>query len=96
VSSQLNKVIKNLSIYLLIVLVVIALYNFKSSQTVAPAPLRYDQFIDMVNKGEVVSVTIQSGNNTTNILGDTKDGTNLKHTVPSLMKTCGPCWTRKE
>jgi len=74
----LNKVIKNLSIYLLIVLVVIALYNFKSSQTVPPDVLRYDQFINMVNKGEVVKVTIQAGDNTTDILGERKDGTKFQ------------------
>jgi len=78
----LNKVLKNLSIYLLIVLVIIALIRYTSPQTATPDKVRYDQFINMVNKGEIAKVTIQAGDNTTHILADKKDGAKIETRGP--------------
>ncbi|MFZ5646091.1 MAG: ATP-dependent zinc metalloprotease FtsH [Bacillota bacterium] len=77
-----NKVLKNLSIYLLIVLVIIALIKYTSPPTATPDKVRYDQFINMVNKGEIVKATIQSGENTTHIFGEKKDGTKIETRGP--------------
>ncbi|MCL6610470.1 MAG: ATP-dependent zinc metalloprotease FtsH [Peptococcaceae bacterium] len=77
-----NKVLKNLSIYLLIVLVIIALIKYTSPQAATPDKVRYDQFINMVNKGEIAKVTIQAGENTIHILGERKDGTKIESLGP--------------
>ncbi|MFZ5650570.1 MAG: ATP-dependent zinc metalloprotease FtsH [Bacillota bacterium] len=77
-----NKVLKNLSIYLLIVLVIIALIKYTSPPTATPDKVRYDLFINMVNKGEISKVTIQSGENTTHIFGEKKDGTKIETRGP--------------
>jgi len=78
----LNKVLKNLSIYLLIVLVIIALIKYTSPQTAAPEKVRYDQFLNMVSKGEIAKATIQAGENTTNVYGEKKDGSKLETKGP--------------
>lgn len=72
-----NKVLKNLSIYLLIVLVIVALIKYTSPPVVTPEKVRYDQFINMVNQGELARVTIQAGENTSYILGERKDGSQV-------------------
>ncbi|KJS03822.1 MAG: cell division protein FtsH [Peptococcaceae bacterium BRH_c4a] len=77
-----NKVLKNLSIYLLIVLVIIALIKYTSPQTAAPEKVRYDQFLNMVSKGEIAKATIQAGENTTNVYGEKKDGSKLETKGP--------------
>lgn len=77
-----NKVMKNLSIYLLIVLVIIALIRYTSPEVATPDKVRYDQFINMVNKGEVTRVTIQAGDNTTHIFGEKKEGVKFESRGP--------------
>ncbi len=77
-----NKVLKNLSIYLLIVLVIIALIKYTSPQAAAPDKVRYDQFINMVNKGEITKVTIRAGDNTSHIFGEKKDGVKIETKGP--------------
>lgn len=73
-----NKVIKNLSIYLLIVLVIVALVRLASPQDVMVDEWTYNQFIAMVEKGQVREVTLQPENNTLLITGVKRDNTEFK------------------
>lgn len=75
---MLNKVIKNLSIYLLIVLVIVALVRLASPQDVMVDEWTYNQFIAMVEKGQVREVTLQPENNTLLITGVKRDNTEFK------------------
>ncbi|NTW06020.1 MAG: ATP-dependent metallopeptidase FtsH/Yme1/Tma family protein [Peptococcaceae bacterium] len=77
-----GKVMKNLSIYLLIVLVIIAVIKFTSPPVTAPEVVRYDQFINMVTQGELSRVTIQAGENTSNIMAEKKDGSKVESKGP--------------
>ncbi len=77
-----SKVLKNLSIYLLIVLVIITLIKYTSPPVVTPEKVRYDQFINMVSQGELSRVTIQAGENTSYILGVKKDGSEIETQGP--------------
>ncbi|HOV80311.1 MAG TPA: ATP-dependent zinc metalloprotease FtsH [Bacillota bacterium] len=78
-----NKVIKNLSIYLLIVLVIIALIRYTTPNKNVPAPLSYDRFYDELNQGQIKSVVIQSENLTNIITGEKKDGTRFETKGPA-------------
>ena len=75
-----NRVLKNLSIYLLILLVIIALLKYAQPQNANIQPWRYDQFLDSVNQGQVQEVTIQAKDTTNLIAGTTKNGTKFKVT----------------
>jgi len=74
----LNKVIKNLSIYLLIVLVIIALIRFASPEETVIKEWNYNQFVAQAEKGQVSEVTLQPENNTLLITGTTKTDTEFK------------------
>jgi cell division protease FtsH len=74
----LNKVIKNLSIYLLIVLVIIALIRFASPEETVIKEWNYNQFVAEAEKGRVSEVTLQPENNTLLITGTTKTDTEFK------------------
>jgi cell division protease FtsH len=78
----LNKVLKNLSIYLLIVLVIILLIKYTSSPTAAPEKVRYDQLIGMIKNKEITMVTVQTGENSNHILAERKEGTKLETRGP--------------
>ncbi|MGH6976743.1 MAG: ATP-dependent metallopeptidase FtsH/Yme1/Tma family protein, partial [Stellaceae bacterium] len=54
---------KNLAIWIIIGLLLVALFNlFQSSTTHTPQPtLAYSEFINDVNRGEIRQVTIQTG-----------------------------------
>lgn len=69
---MLNKVIKNLSIYLLIVLVIIFLIRIASPQDTVVKEWAYNNFVSMVEKGQVRELTLQPENNTLLITGTTK------------------------
>lgn len=77
-----NKVLKNLSIYLLIVLVIIVLIHSYSAPQRTVVNIQYSNFYDDVNSGLVTSVDIQpensSGASTMVITGDLKDGTKFQ------------------
>ncbi|KUK84722.1 MAG: ATP-dependent zinc metalloprotease FtsH, partial [Desulfofundulus kuznetsovii] len=75
-----NRVLKNLSIYLLILLVIIALLKYAQPQNVDIQRWRYDQFLDSVKQGQVQEVTIQARDTTNMITGTKKDGTKFKVT----------------
>lgn len=77
-----NKVLKNLSIYLLIVLVIIALIRYSAPHTGTVMNIQYSSFYDYLSRGEVASLQIQpensSGASTTLISGELKDGTKFQ------------------
>ncbi|MGC7879397.1 ATP-dependent metallopeptidase FtsH/Yme1/Tma family protein, partial [Desulforudis sp. 1190] len=77
-----HKVFKNLSIYLLIVLVIIALIKYTSPQAGTPELLSYDQFVKAVEAGEVQRVEIQPEKGTNAIKGVLKDGSNFESSGP--------------
>ncbi|AEG58497.1 ATP-dependent zinc metalloprotease FtsH [Desulforamulus ruminis] len=69
-----NKVIKNLSIYLLIVLVIIFLIQFTGEKQTTIVPLRYDEFITALDQNKIQSVDITTDKLTNIIKGKFKDG----------------------
>lgn len=73
-----NKVMKNLSIYLLIVLVTIALIKYTSHPTTTVKEWRYDQFYAALNQGQLKQVTLQPEDGTILITGQQVDGTEFK------------------
>ncbi|MEW6423522.1 MAG: ATP-dependent zinc metalloprotease FtsH [Bacillota bacterium] len=75
-----NRVLKNLSIYLLIVLVIIALLKYMQPQNNNVERWRYDQFVSAVQQGQVQQVIIQAKETTNLITGTKKDGTKFQVT----------------
>lgn len=73
-----NRVLKNLSIYLLIVLVIIALLRYMQPQSTGVEKLGYNQFVFAVQQGQVQDVTIQARETTNLITGHKKDGTKFQ------------------
>lgn len=78
-----NKVIKNLSIYLLIVLVIIALLKYTTPERTLPEPINYSKFYEDVNQGQVKSIIIQSDGQTNTIIGEKVDGTKFETKGPA-------------
>ncbi|WP_347489707.1 ATP-dependent zinc metalloprotease FtsH [Desulfoscipio sp. XC116] len=79
-----NKVIKNLSIYLLIVLVTIALIKWNTQDNTAIKEMRFDEFYAALGGGKIKQVTIQPDDYTTFITGEQVSGTQfqVRGTVP--------------
>ncbi|MDD4169056.1 MAG: ATP-dependent zinc metalloprotease FtsH [Desulfotomaculaceae bacterium] len=73
-----NKVVKNLSIYLLIVLAIIFLLRYATPNKEVAVPLTYNKFYDDVNQGQVKSVLIQTESQTFIITGEKIDGTKFE------------------
>ncbi|MTI82135.1 MAG: ATP-dependent metallopeptidase FtsH/Yme1/Tma family protein [Firmicutes bacterium] len=67
-----NKVIKNLMIYLLIVLVIIALIQYTSPEQENVQTLRYDEVISSIEQNRVKDITFQIEGSTNNITGELK------------------------
>ncbi len=78
-----NKVIKNLSIYLLIVLVIIALLRYTTPAGNLPDQIKYSEFLENVNQGQVKSVLIQSDGATNMISGEKIDGAQFETKGPA-------------
>ncbi len=78
-----NKVVKNLSIYLLIVLVIIALLKYTTPTRTVPAQIKYSEFFELINQGQVKSVIIQTENYTNTITGDKSDGSKFETKGPA-------------
>jgi len=78
-----NKVVKNLSIYLLIVLVIIALLKYTTPTRIVPTPLKYSEFYELINQGQVKSVIIQAENLTNIITGEKSDGSKFETKGPA-------------
>ncbi|TYO96949.1 ATP-dependent zinc metalloprotease FtsH [Desulfallas thermosapovorans] len=83
-----SKVIKNLSIYLLIVLVTIALIKWNTQETTAIKEMRFDEFYAALGEGKIKQVTIQPNDYTTLISGEQVGGTQfqVRGTVPGAEK----------
>ncbi|WP_018085219.1 ATP-dependent zinc metalloprotease FtsH [Desulfurispora thermophila] len=77
-----NRVLRNLSIYLLIVLVIVALMKYAAPETTTVEQIRYDQFLELINRGEVASVSIQAEDGVNLITGETKTGSKFELTAP--------------
>jgi cell division protease FtsH len=97
--SLLSKVVKNLSIYLLIVLVIIALIKYTTPAKDTPVALSYSKFYEDLKQGQVKSVVIQTENLTNLITGEKKDGTKFETKGPAadgdlytLLKEKGVDW----
>ncbi|MCL5935253.1 MAG: ATP-dependent metallopeptidase FtsH/Yme1/Tma family protein, partial [Firmicutes bacterium] len=70
-----NRVFKNFSIYLLIILIVVAIMRYAATEPTNVKPLTYDKFIDALEQGRVKSVTIQTDRLTNIINGKYADNT---------------------
>ncbi len=75
-----SRVLKNLSIYLLIVLVIIALLKYMQPPSNNVQHWTYNQFDNAVKQGQVQQVTIQPKETTNLITGIKKDGTKFQVT----------------
>ncbi|MDD4239366.1 MAG: ATP-dependent zinc metalloprotease FtsH [Desulfotomaculaceae bacterium] len=78
-----NKVVKNLSIYLLIVLAIIALIKYTTPNKVVPLQLTYSKFYEDVGQGQVTKVVIQTEGPTNIISGEKADGTRFETKGPA-------------
>ncbi|BAF58379.1 MAG: ATP-dependent metallopeptidase FtsH/Yme1/Tma family protein [Pelotomaculum sp.] len=78
-----NKVVKNLSIYLLIVLVIIAMIKYTAPAKNVPLSMTYSKFYEDLNQGQIKKVVIQSENLTNIITGEKKDGTKFETKGPA-------------
>lgn len=78
-----NKVVKNLSIYLLIVLAIIALIRYTTPNKVVPLQLTYSKFYEDVGQGQVKKVVIQTEGLTNIISGEKTDGTRFETKGPA-------------
>ena len=75
----LNRVLKNLSIYLLIVLVITFFVKYYNSfDTAKPDIIDYGQFIESLEKGEISSIVVQPGDKTLSITGKKKNGNSFE------------------
>lgn len=78
-----NKVVKNLSIYLLIVLVIITLIKYTAPAKNTTVSISYSNFYEELNRDQIKSITIQSENLTNIITGEKKDGTRFETKGPA-------------
>jgi len=79
----LQKIIKNLGIYLLIVLIIVFLLKYMTPETGHVSTLSYNQFYKAVEQGEVKSVTIRTEKETNIIQGELKSGTKFETKGPA-------------
>ena len=78
-----QRIIKNLGIYLLIVLVIVFLLKYMTPETSEVSTLRYNEFYKAVEQGEVKSVTIRTEKDTNVIQGELKSGTKFETKGPT-------------
>ncbi|MGQ9497422.1 MAG: ATP-dependent zinc metalloprotease FtsH [Desulfotomaculales bacterium] len=78
-----QRIIKNLGIYLLIVLVIVFLLKYMTPETSEVSTLRYNEFYKAVEQGEVKSVTIRTEKDTNVIQGELKSGTKFETKGPA-------------
>lgn len=90
-----NKVIKNLSIYLLIVLVIIFLIQFTGEKKTTVVPLRYDEFKTSLEQNKVQSVEMTTDKFTNIIQGKFKDGRDFQVNGPIQDDKLIPMLTEK-
>ncbi|SHF38861.1 ATP-dependent zinc metalloprotease FtsH [Desulforamulus putei] len=90
-----NKVLKNLSIYLLIVLVIIFLIQFTGEKKTTVVPLRYDEFITALEQNKIQSVEMTTDKSTNMITGKFKDGRDFQTNGPILDQSLIPLLMEK-
>ncbi|MGI6129799.1 MAG: ATP-dependent zinc metalloprotease FtsH [bacterium] len=73
-----NRVFRSMSLYLLLIIVALSIVNYFSTSAPQEKELNYTQFMNLLEKGEVASVTISNAE----VDGVLKDGTNF--TMPFL------------
>lgn len=73
-----SKVVKNLSIYLLIVLITITMLQYFSRSKETAVVEEYSKFLDELAADQIATVVIQSDNGTNIITGQKKDGTKFE------------------
>jgi len=78
-----NKVLKNLSIYIFIVLVIIFLLRYTAPPNTVTQSLDYSRFIEELNQGQIRTVIIQTEDLTNIITGEKADGTNFETKGPA-------------
>ena len=76
---RLNKFLRNVGFYLLIILVAISIIDYFSTRSTAKHEINYTEFLQQVDKGEVAKVTMV--NNT--IKGTLTDGTEFTTITPN-------------
>jgi len=79
----LHKIAKNLSIYLLIVLVILVLLRFMSPDGADVENLNYSQFFSAVEQGQVQRVLVKTDNDTNLITGKFRDGRDFQTKGPA-------------
>lgn len=77
-----NRVFKNLAIYVLIVLIAVTFYQWTSPPETKAEELKYDEFIKQVDNGNVKDVTITAGDKRYIIDGMLENGEKFTATVP--------------
>ncbi|AQS57876.1 ATP-dependent zinc metalloprotease FtsH [Desulforamulus ferrireducens] len=90
-----NKVLKNLSIYLLIVLVIIFLIQFTGEKNTTVLSLRYDEFITYLEQNKIQSVEMTTDKATNIIKGKLKDGKDFQTNGPIMDETLIPLLKEK-
>ena len=90
-----NKVLKNLSIYLLIVLVIIFLIQFTGDKKTTVLPLRYDEFVTHLEQNRIQSVEMTTDKATNIITGKLKDGKDFQTNGPIMDETLIPLLKEK-
>ncbi|HEX3031159.1 MAG TPA: ATP-dependent zinc metalloprotease FtsH, partial [Bacillota bacterium] len=79
-----NRIFKNFSIYLLIILIVIAIMKFNSMEPTNVKTLTYNKFISAIEQGRVKNIEIQADRYTNTITGTMNDGTKFTLYGPIL------------
>ncbi len=77
-----NRVFKNASIFIMILLLVLVAYSCSSPLNSTPSALDYNQFMTRVENGEVAKVTVVAEESRYVVSGTLTDGTNFTATVP--------------
>lgn len=78
-----NRVVKNLSIYIFIVLVIIFLLKYTTPPSTVILPLDYSQFREELNQGQIKTVVIQTEDLTNIITGEKVDETKFETKGPA-------------
>ncbi len=79
-----NRVFKNASIFIMILLLVLVAYSCSSPLNSTPSALDYNQFMTRVENGEVAKVTVVAEESRYVVSGTLTDGTNFTATVPPV------------
>jgi len=81
----LSRLLKNSTVFLLIVLIILSIYTIGKPDNTAPENYTYSQFITKVTAGDVSEVSITGDTNSYTITGNLKDGTTfITTTFPDM------------